>query len=119
MIRYVRTLCEKRGIIFDRNKPLHSLFGEYVKRLRDAGLIESEMTERILKSSISVLEAFSTVRNESSFAHPNPLLNYDESLLIFNHVANSIKFIRALEERSDRLNAPSREADAGEFDVPF
>jgi hypothetical protein len=119
VVRYVRMLCEKRAIAFDRNKPLHSLFGEYVKRLREAGLIESEMTERILKSSISVLEAFSTVRNDSSLAHPNPLLNYDESLLIFNHVASSIKFVRTLEERSDRLNAPSREADTDEYDVPF
>ena len=71
--RYLRTLCEKRSIRFDRDKPLHSLFGEYVKALRAANLIESEMTERILKSSISVLEAFSAVRNDKSLAHPNAL----------------------------------------------
>lgn len=44
------------------------------------------MTECILKSSISTLEAFNRVRNEQSFAHDNSILNYDESLLIFNHV---------------------------------
>ena len=119
VVRYVRTLCEKRAIAIDRDKPLHSLFGEYVRKLREAGLVESEMTERILKSSISVLEAFNAVRNDSSLAHPNRLLNYDESLLIFNHVSSSIRFVRALEERADRLTASSREADADEFDVPF
>lgn len=30
-------------------------------------------------------------------AHDNPILNYEESLLIFNHVAASIRFIKALE----------------------
>jgi Abortive infection C-terminus len=119
VVRYVRTLCEKRGLTVDRSKPLHSLFGEYVRKLRDAGLIESEMTERILKSSISVLEAFSAVRNDRSLAHANPLLNYDESLLIFSHVTGSIKFIRALEERSDRLNTSSREADPDDEDISF
>ncbi len=99
VIKYVRTLCEERGIVVYRDKALHSLFGEYVKRLRQGGHLESEMTERILKSSISVLEAFNDVRNNQSLAHDNPILNYDESLLIFNHVASSIRFIRSLETR--------------------
>ena len=64
------------------------------------GLIESEMTLRILKSSISTLEAFNDVRNNRSLAHDNPVLNYDEALLIFNHVAGSIRFLRALESRA-------------------
>ena len=95
--KLVRTFSERRGIAVDRDKPLHSIFGEYVKALRAAGLIESDMTERILKSSISIMEAFSWVRNDTSLAHDNPTLNYDESPLIFNHVCSSIRFIRALE----------------------
>src|ERR1019366_1135432 len=58
VVKYVRVLCQKHGIAIDREKPLHSLIGEYVKKLKAAGRIESTMTERILKSSISVLEAF-------------------------------------------------------------
>ncbi|MDO8477814.1 MAG: abortive infection family protein [Candidatus Rokubacteria bacterium] len=72
--KLIRTLSERRGLSTDRDKPLHSIFGEYVKALRGAGLIESEMTERILKSSISTMEAFNRVRNDSSFAHDNPTL---------------------------------------------
>jgi hypothetical protein len=58
VIKFVRTLCAKHGINVAQDKPLHSLFGEYVKELRRGGHLESEMTDRILKSSISVLEAF-------------------------------------------------------------
>jgi len=97
VIKYVRTLCEMRGIEVNRDKALHSIFGEYVKRLRDTGHLESLMTERIIKSSISVLEDFNDVRNNKSLAHDNPILNYEESLLIFNHVASSIRFIKSLE----------------------
>lgn len=99
VIKYVRLLCEQHGISVTREKALHSLFGEYVKRLRDTGHLESEMTVRILKLSISVLEAFNDVRNNQSLAHDNPILNYDESLLIFNHIASSIRFINSIEAR--------------------
>ena len=100
--KLIRTFAEKRGVVIDRNKPLHSIFGEYVKALRRESLIESEMSERILKSSISTMEAFNRVRNEESLAHDNPTLSYDESLLIFNHVCSAIRFIKALEGRSNR-----------------
>lgn len=101
VMKLIRSFAKKRGIVIDKTKPLHSVFGEYVKALRKAGLIESEMTERILKSSISIMEAFNDVRNDDSLAHDNTILNYDESLLIFNHVCASIRFIKAIEERAE------------------
>ena len=116
LVKYVRVLCEKNGIETGREKPLHSLFGEYIKRLRRSGLIESEMAERILKSSISILEAFNEVRNKHSFAHDNPMLSYNESLLIFNNVASSIRFIAALEESSGQNRKRRAERDD---DIPF
>lgn len=109
VIKYIRVLCKKHGIVVDRDKALHSLFGEYIKQLKKSSLIESEMTERILKSSISILEAFNHVRNERSLAHDNPVLNYNESLLIFNHVASSIRFIAAIEGMAMKINASSEE----------
>jgi hypothetical protein len=99
VIKYVRTLCTQHGVPTDRDKPLHSLFGEYVKRLQEGKHIESEMTLHILKSSISILESFNTVRNNQSLAHDNPILNYEEALLIFNHVASSVRFLRDLERK--------------------
>lgn len=97
LVKYFRVLCRKHGITTEREKPLHSLIGEYIKALRGKGLIESEMTERILKSTISIMEAFNKVRNDQSYAHDNKVLNYNESLLIFGHVTSSIRFIEALE----------------------
>jgi len=112
-------LAEKRYITVDRGKPLHSIFGEYVKALRNSGLVESEMTERILKSSISTMEAFNRVRNEESLAHDNPTLKYDESLLIFNHVCSAVRFIRALEERTDRAVTTASSQGVIDDDIHF
>ena len=39
VIKYLRTVCAHRGVEINRDKALHSIFGEYVKRLRDAGLV--------------------------------------------------------------------------------
>lgn len=117
VIKYVRWLCAQRGLTTTRDRALHSLFGEYVKQLREAGHIESDMTDRILKSSISILEAFNHVRNNQSFAHDNAILNYDESLLIFEHVISSLRFLRRLE---DRIKEAKEEASDGELnESPF
>jgi len=113
VIKYVRALCAARGIGAPRDKPLHSLFGEYVKRLREAGLVESEMSLRILKSSISVLEAFNDVRNNRSLAHDNPVLGYEEALLIFNHVAASIRFLRSMDPRLQMPQPAAAHATGG------
>lgn len=99
-IKFLRTHCERRRIEVNRDKPLHSLMSEYVKAVRAAGLLESEMSDRILRSSISILEAFNDVRNNKSLAHDNPILNHSEALLIFSHIGASIRFIRTLEGRA-------------------
>ena len=114
--KYIRELCNKHGIAFEKDTPLHSLFGGYIKHLNSSGLIESEMTSRVLKSSISVLEAFNKVRNNQSFAHDNSILNYNESLLIFNDISNLIKFIEAIEKQ----NEPIEEKESTEeWNLPF
>lgn len=97
VVRYIRELCKKYSVSFDNDTPLHSLFGGYIKHLQKYNIIESEMTERILKSSISVLEAFNDVRNNKSLAHDNQILNHKESTLILNDIINIIQFIEAVE----------------------
>lgn len=119
VIKYMRTLCTQHGLTVTREKPLHSLFGEYVKRLRDGGHIESRMAELILKSSISVLEAFNDVRNNRSLAHDNAILHYDEALLIFNHVASSIRFLRSMENRIQEQRKAAAPVSDDLEDVPF
>jgi len=119
VVKYIRGLCSKHEIDYESNHPLHSLFGSYVKHLVNENLIESDMTERILKSSISVLEAFNDVRNNQSFAHDNPILNYNESILIFNDVSNVIKFIESIEaERKIEFDVSESENEFDD-DLPF
>ncbi|HUW83998.1 MAG TPA: abortive infection family protein [Phycisphaerae bacterium] len=118
VVKYMRVLCEKHGITVAEDKPLHALVGEYVKRLKKDGRIESEMTERILKSTISTMEAFNRVRNRQSFAHDNPVLNYDESLLIFNHVASAIRFMGVVEDHTGEGEQEEPEANICD-DLPF
>lgn len=96
--KYVGVLAAREGIQVIKGKPLHSLFGEVVKAMRVRGAIETEMAERILKSTISTFESFNEVRNDRSFAHPNPLLAFDEALLIFRHVASAIRFLKAVSD---------------------
>ena len=116
VVKYIRRLCDRHGITYTKNTPLHSLFGGYVKFLRENNMIESEMTERILKSSISIMDSFNKVRNEQSFAHDNPILNYNESLLIFNNVASSIRFIQSVDGVEV---ADEQHGDEAWDDIPF
>ena len=99
----IRKLCEKHSISID-NKATHSLLGEYIKLLSNKGLLESIMSERILKNSISIIDAFNEVRNNRSLAHANTLLGYDESLFIFKAVSSTIEFINSIELRIDSKN---------------
>lgn len=117
VVKYIRLLCDKHGIPYDKKVPLHSLFGGYAKHLKQQNLIESKMTERILKSSISIMDSFNSVRNDQSLAHDNPVLNYDESLLIFNHVVSLIKFIQAIENTEEESEQDNSESSWD--DIPF
>jgi hypothetical protein len=119
VVKYVSAVCQQNGLAVVRGKPLHSMVGEYVKHLRAENRLESEMTERILKSSISTLESFNHVRNNQSFAHDNTILNYDESLLIFNHVCASIRFIQSIEQIAARPLENAIESPRHSDDVPI
>ena len=114
--RYLRELCEKHQISYNKAESLNAIFGKYVKFLVDSKHIESAMSEKILKYSINVIEAFNDIRNNKSFAHDNPVLNYQESVLIFNNVSNTIKFIETIENRIEKIKEPEQ---ANWNDLPF
>lgn len=117
-VKFVRELCDKHRIAYDKDKPLHSFFGEYVKHLSKNGMIKSVMTERILKTAISNLEAFNDVRNNQSFAHDNSILNYHESLLIFRSISSIVEFINSIEEPAAKA-AKAEEVKSSDDDLPF
>ena len=119
VVKYIRQLCGKHEIPYDRKTPLHGLFGSYVKYLRSNGLLESQMAERILQSSVRIIQDFNHVRNDNSLAHDNPLLNRDESILIFNFVASTIRFIDTLEKKMANENGDGVSSDIDFEDIPF
>lgn len=111
LVKYLRVLCTKHGIETPRDKPLHSLIGEYIKRLQAEKVLQSTMTQRIMKSAISSLEAFNDVRNDQSLAHDNEVLRSHEALYIFNHIASLVRFLQVVEGAGltvplDQLSAP-------------
>lgn len=58
------------------------------------------------------------VRNNRSLAHDNPVLNRNESLLIFQHVTSAIKFVWTLDqsipEQEKEVDLPIQKED-----IPF
>lgn len=114
--RYLRELCDRHKISYDKSESLNAIFGKYVKFLVEHNHIESVMAEKILKYSINVIEAFNDIRNNKSFAHDNPVLNYQESVLIFNNISNTIKYIESIETNiKKKLKSNSNELN----DLPF
>lgn len=124
MVAYTRILCDKHGLSYNQGIPLNGLLGKYVKHLMDSGHIESEMTERILKTSISILDSYNKVRNDQSFAHDNPILNQAESELIISNIVALVRFLQALEESSldaaQQEEAGQQEDETSDWDeIPF
>lgn len=119
VMKFIRRLCENHKIEIKKDESLNAIFGKYVKFIVANEKIESEMTERILKYSIHVIEAFNDIRNNRSFAHDNQILNYSESVLIFNNVTNSIKFIETIEKTIEQGNKKNEVETADWENLPF
>ena len=119
LVKFMRGLCAKASISTEIGKPLHGLIGEYVKAVRSADLIESDMADRILKSTISIFEAYNHVRNNRSLAHDNPILGRDEAILILSNVASSVKYLRVIEKRRAAVSMKDVALPARDDDIPF
>lgn len=92
--------------------------GAYVKRLKEEGLLTSQMAEHILKSSISIFGQFDHVRNNHTLAHDNPVLSDDEALLIASNVSSTARYLKALEDRW-KANARHQDFSAPRQDTEF
>jgi hypothetical protein len=98
MIHFFRSLCENHKLLFQQTTPLNSLAGLYINYCKMNNLIESKMGEKILKFGIQILEDFNDIRNNKSLSHANPILNHDESELIFKYITSLIEYIRSIEK---------------------
>lgn len=113
LVKFIRELCSIHEVKYEKEESLNAIFGKYVRHLIERKLVDSKMSEKILRYSISIIEAFNDIRNNKSFAHDNPILNYDESVLIFNNLTNSIKFIQSIENRNKKNSGSSSDEQWG------
>lgn len=89
-------LLDERGISCNRNDPLHSRVGKYVKALEHEHQLRG-ISKRILKSSISIFEEYNDVRNNQSFAHDNDLVDKGEARFIFDAITSILRFVKTAE----------------------
>jgi hypothetical protein len=89
-------LLTEREVAFDKNEPLQSRVGKYVRALESEQQLR-EITRRIVKSSISVFDAFNDIRNNQSFAHDNDLVDQAEARFIFDGVSAFLRFVKSIE----------------------
>jgi hypothetical protein len=99
MVKFIKFYMRLHGLDINDEKPMHALFGEYIKHLRRLNIIETEITEFILKSNISILDKLNHARNQRSLAHDNELLTPHEAAFIVSSISNLVKFIEDVESR--------------------
>lgn len=95
LIHYLRYLCQKHEIEYEKEERLDKLFKEYLKSIED--YIETDLSKSILKQTISMLSEFNKVRNNNSPAHARSILTDAEALLIFRNFTNIFEFIKSIE----------------------
>lgn len=96
-VKRFRYLLDKRNIPNDREEPLHSYVGKYVKNLRKTQSLPA-FTEKFMKGSIAAFEELNHIRNNQSLAHDNDLLAKPDAQFIFEAVAMILRFIKTVEE---------------------
>lgn len=93
-------LGQRPSVTVDKDEPLHSLAGKYVKALSQERALQ-DVTLQIVRSSISVFEKFNHVRNNQSLAHDNELVDPAEARFIFDSISAFLRFTKSIETRFD------------------
>jgi len=78
-------LLDVHAVTWERQEPLHSRVGKYVKAL-EATYQLHDASRQIIKSAIGIFEKFNHVRNNDSLAHDNDLLYHAEARYIFDSI---------------------------------
>jgi hypothetical protein len=89
-------LLDLRGAPTEREEPLHSRVGRYVKTL-DAERSLRPISKQIMKNCIGIFQNYNDIRNNASFAHDNTVVDKDEARFIFDTVISMLRFVRAVE----------------------
>jgi len=89
-------LLEQRTISFEKDEPLQSRAGKYIKAIESDGKVRP-ISLRVMKSSISIFDKFNEIRNNESFAHDNEIVDRNEARFIFESLTNILRFLKGFE----------------------
>jgi hypothetical protein len=89
-------LLQLRNAPADKDEPLHSRVGRYVKQL-EAERELRPVTKQIMKNCIGIFQSYNDVRNSHSFAHDNVVVEKEEARFIFETVVSMLRFVRSVE----------------------
>jgi Abortive infection C-terminus len=110
-------LLDARRVQWDRNEPLHSRVGKYVKALAQERDLR-DVTAQIIKNAIGVFDKFNHVRNNQSLAHDNELLDSAEARFIYDSVTSFLRFVKSVE--TNKFDASTTEIPSStEEEIPF
>lgn len=101
-VKFIRDICTKHDIAITSENgdfyPLHNLVGSLVKYYKKNNVIESDFSERVLKSSISLFESYNFIRNNKSYAHDNKVLSKQEAEYVVKIVSATLSYIEKIEK---------------------
>jgi hypothetical protein len=89
-------LLDTRSVAWDRDEPLHSRVGKYVKALKEEHELR-DLTAQIIRNAIGIFEKFNHVRNNQSLAHDNALVDQTEARFIYDSITAMLRFVKAIE----------------------
>ena len=86
----------RKGIVCDKEEPLHSRAGRYIKVLESEGKVR-DISLTVMKSSISIFDRYNRIRNDGTFAHDNKLVDRVEARFIFDSITSILRFMKGFE----------------------
>lgn len=99
---YFREICKKHSIAIADEKGNHyaldSLVGKLKKWYEEENFFESEFCIVAIKNTINIFAKYNDLRNGSSAAHPNQLLQKAEAEYAVRVVADTLMFIENIEK---------------------
>ena len=89
---YLKTLCQKRGIVMPNDPSLTTVFKVLREKLPEFSVVSPHDAEakRVLGSMASALDSLNTIRNRGTMAHPNELLLNDAEAMLYINLARTV-----------------------------
>ena len=98
MKKFAHLLLIDTKVEFDKDEPLQSRAGKYIKAIQSEAKIR-DISLKIMKSAISVFDSYNQIRNNESFAHDNELVDRSEARFIFDSITTILRLIKAFEAK--------------------